>query len=149
MRLLRRWRRFWSMPAEHRRLFLTSFWMFAWVLIGLRWRGYVAMRSWANRPKCCAATTLTAQEAQALGGVVNLAARYSPFSVTCLPRSLWLQRLLRERGLDSELCIGVKLDEGGFAAHAWVEWRSVLLNDTPEFVGVYSRMPQDYDPSKR
>jgi peroxiredoxin len=118
------------------------------VRVGLYWHGYSAMRLWAERPRCCAIATLTVEEASALGQVVNLAARHSPFTVTCLPRSLWLQRVLRERGLDSELCIGVKLGHDGFAAHAWVEWRSSVLNDTPDFVGLYSRMPHGYDPAQ-
>jgi hypothetical protein len=143
-----RWNRFWSLSGDHRWLLLKSFCMLAWVRIGLRWRGYAAMRAWADRPQCCAVATLTVEQASALGQVVNLAARHSPFTVTCLPRSLWLQRVLRERGLDSELCIGVKLGHDGFAAHAWVEWRSSVLNDTPDFVGLYSRMPHGYDPAQ-
>ncbi len=39
----------------------------------------------------------------------------------CLPRSLVLERCLQRAGAPAELRIGVRLEEGRFDAHAWVE----------------------------
>ncbi len=52
--------------------------------------------------------------------------------MTCLPRSLALQRMLARRGIASELRIGVRKESngaGGIAAHAWVEVDGVPLGE--------------------
>jgi hypothetical protein len=53
----------------------------------------------------------------------------------CLSRSLALFRTLRQAGTDASICIGVR--KCPFAAHAWVEAASLLLNDRPENVEQY------------
>jgi hypothetical protein len=50
----------------------------------------------------------------------------------CLPRSLMLCWLLRRRGIDSQLHIGVRKGNGKMEAHAWVERNGVILNDQPD-----------------
>lgn len=40
--------------------------------------------------------------------------------VTCLPRAIVVERTLRAHGIEGELVLGCKTDEG-FKAHAWVE----------------------------
>ena len=46
--------------------------------------------------------------------------RVLPFNHTCLRESLVLLALLYRRGVDAELCIGVKKSGIELAAHAWV-----------------------------
>jgi hypothetical protein len=41
--------------------------------------------------------------------------------MTCLPRSLTLQALLRRYGMEADLRIGVRWEAGELRAHAWVE----------------------------
>ena len=78
-------------------------------------------------------------QAQALGVAVNRAAKHVFGPVTCLTRSLVLRWwLLRRYGTTSDLCIGVRLEQGEFAAHAWVEKDGIPLNDRPEFVARYA-----------
>jgi hypothetical protein len=73
--------------------------------------------------------------AQALGRardtarLVQHAARFSPFRATCLTRSLVLWWLLGRQGIPSDLRIGVAKEATRFQAHAWVEYRGVVLND--------------------
>ena len=67
--------------------------------------------------------------ARAVARMVEAAARRGPFHATCLPRSLALWLLLRRRGIDGDLRIGVRKEAGRLQAHAWVEWRGVVLND--------------------
>ena len=57
----------------------------------------------------------------------------------CLPRSLTLYLLLRRRGVPAALRIGVK--RYPFGAHAWVECRGEVLDDTPT-----SRRQEPYVP---
>lgn len=58
--------------------------------------------------------------------------RYSPLPGNCLSRSLVLWWQLRRRGLSPALRLGVSLDGGTFAAHAWVELDGRVLNDTAD-----------------
>lgn len=48
----------------------------------------------------------------------------------CLVRAVALDRLLRGAGIhDGRIRVGVRLREGGFEAHAWVELQGVVLGD--------------------
>jgi Transglutaminase-like superfamily len=60
---------------------------------------------------------------------VLVAARYGVCRGNCLSRSLCLWWLLREQGIESDLRIGVRNPDGGFAAHAWIEYQGIVLND--------------------
>jgi hypothetical protein len=68
-------------------------------------------------------------EGRATARLVDAAARHGPYRASCLPRSLTLLWLLRRRGIDGELRIGVRKVDGQFQAHAWVEYRGAVLND--------------------
>jgi hypothetical protein len=69
---------------------------------------------------------------------VRLASHVVPCA-TCLTQALALNHLLSNDGHASTVLIGVRKDEAGFAAHAWVEWSGgSLLSSTAE-VTKYSR----------
>ena len=50
----------------------------------------------------------------------------------CLARSLALWWLLKRRGIDSQICMGVRKENGALMAHAWVELDNIVLNDRAE-----------------
>ena len=58
---------------------------------------------------------------------------------TCLTQALALNRLLSSDGHASTGLIGVRKDDAGFAAHAWVEWRGGPLLSSATEVTKYSR----------
>lgn len=64
-----------------------------------------------------------------MGRLVNRVAHHVLPPDNCLTRSLCLQWLLRRHGIDTELRLGVKLDEGQLHAHAWVEMGGHPVND--------------------
>jgi hypothetical protein len=64
--------------------------------------------------------------------MVKVAVRYQRPWANCLKRSLVLWALLRCQGIDSQLRIGVRQTAGEFAAHAWVDYDGVVLNDTQD-----------------
>ncbi len=66
---------------------------------------------------------------QLLAWAVYTAARNVPFATTCLDRAVALFRMLRAEGLEAELRIGVRTEEGALAAHAWVEHHGAVLLD--------------------
>jgi hypothetical protein len=56
----------------------------------------------------------------------------------CLVRSATTQLLLARRGVTTVLRIGVRRDDEGLDAHAWLERDGVILNDTPENCARYA-----------
>jgi hypothetical protein len=70
------------------------------------------------------------REGRATARLVEAAARRGPYRASCLPRSLALWWLLRRQGIESDLRIGVRKEAGLFEAHAWVELRGLVLNDS-------------------
>ena len=59
--------------------------------------------------------------ADRLAHLVGIAGRHHLHPMTCLPRSLALQALLRRYGIEAELRIGVRREAGEMRAHAWIE----------------------------
>jgi hypothetical protein len=69
---------------------------------------------------------------------VRLASRIVPCA-SCLTQALALNHLLSNEGHASTVLIGVRKDEGRFAAHAWVEWSGGPLLSSAAEVTRYSR----------
>ena len=63
-----------------------------------------------------------------LAWLAGIAGRRGPFKTTCLRQAVLVHWLLRWRGLAPELKLGVRKDERGFAAHAWVELQGRSLD---------------------
>jgi hypothetical protein len=128
------WSRVWRLsPAERRlvaqALVLLPLTALALWLLGLR-RWQAALARWAP-PGTAAGGDEAArvEQGRAAARLVDAAARRGVYRATCLPRSLVLWCLLRRRGIDADLRIGVRKEDGQFQAHAWVEYRGVALND--------------------
>lgn len=117
----------------------------AWCLLPLVWLG---LRVWklpelharlAASTKALPAPSATqVADARALGDAVNAAARHTPFPATCLSRSLVLVWMLGRRGTAASLRIGVQMNSGQMAAHAWVECAGQPVNDRPEVAQAYA-----------
>jgi hypothetical protein len=70
--------------------------------------------------------------------MVAVACRRHPLRSSCLPRTIVLWSLLRRRGIDTNIRIGVRGDtEAKFQAHAWLEWNGEVLNDAAEIGNQY------------
>jgi hypothetical protein len=54
-----------------------------------------------------------------------------PLRAHCLPRALALHFWLRREGIPSEVCIGVRKEDGALRAHAWVELGGLVVDDLP------------------
>ena len=64
-----------------------------------------------------------------LARLVESAARHHLRPMTCLTRSLALQALLRRQGIEADLRIGVRREDGLLRAHAWVEHAGVPVGE--------------------
>jgi hypothetical protein len=60
---------------------------------------------------------------------IGRAAELIPGQVGCLPRSMTISAMLRHRGVEADLRIGVRSTSAGVEAHAWVELDGVPVND--------------------
>jgi hypothetical protein len=77
--------------------------------------------------------------ARALEQAVSRVSRLGLTRPLCLARSLALVDLLRRHGIDdAAVCVGVRMIDRSLRAHAWVEWRGVVLGDSVESVRTYT-----------
>ena len=89
-------------------------------------------------------TRLTSEEWGACHRValaMDRAARYGLFRPPCLWRALALSRMLARRGfITHRIRIGVRKENEGFTAHAWVELGDSVVGDTTANTGAYTRL---------
>lgn len=147
MRIIQLIRRFLELPLEDKGLLLRALYLLpiAWVSLGLT--GLVATHRWMGRAVRGKPRTTAPGVMQRSAQMVALAGRHSLGRSTCLTRSLVLIRLLKQRGFDSQLRIGVRITNGALDAHAWVEHDGVPVNDRrgigEEFAAFAEAIPLD------
>lgn len=119
------WRRFAALDGRERRLLLALLVALPALRIALRRVGYTrtraALERWTARYPKRAPSRRDLETAESLAELAKIAGRKAPLPATCLPQALAVHALLRRRGLDPELRIGVRKVEDRFEAHAWVE----------------------------
>jgi hypothetical protein len=76
-------------------------------------------------------TAVELRQAERLAQLTSIAARRGVAPARCLSQALLLRALLRRRGLDAVLQVGVRKDAGEFDAHAWVELDGHSLAQAP------------------
>jgi Transglutaminase-like superfamily len=70
--------------------------------------------------------------------MVAVACRRQPLRSSCLPRTIVLWSLLRSRGINADVRIGVRCgNEEEFQAHAWLEWNGEVVNDAADVATQY------------
>ena len=84
--------------------------------------------------------------ARRIAHLVDAAARHGPFHATCLPRSLTLHRLLRERGIEAHLRLGVRKIAGSLEAHAWIERDGEPLIESAQIDGRFAAFAEPVKP---
>ena len=70
---------------------------------------------------------------------VAMAAAFYPGRAECLERSLVLYYVLRRQGVAVRYCHGVR--PSLLTAHAWIEYGGEVVNDVPEHVKEFPRLP--------
>jgi hypothetical protein len=71
---------------------------------------------------------------------VAMAAAFYPGRAECLERSLVLYYVLRTQGVAVRYCHGVQ--PSPLTAHAWIEYDGNVINDVPERVREFSKLPE-------
>jgi hypothetical protein len=81
------------------------------------------------------------RKANQLCWAVTRAAHYGVFRPKCLARSVALQRLLLQAGVEtSQIHVGVRSQGAEFRAHAWVTVGGQVLGDDPAFVREFTEI---------
>ncbi len=133
-------RRGWSaLPREERRAVITMVWLVPAVHMAVRLFDYRRTHEWLERRAGTRPAALTASSDEPAVWQLAIArvGRYSWLPGNCLSRSLALLYVLRSRGQDAHLQLGVSLAGGAFAAHAWVTQGGLVLNDTQDVASRY------------
>jgi hypothetical protein len=105
------------------------------VELSLRRLGAQRTASWLSRaikPRAIhppAAAEL--QQADRLAHLAAIAGRRGVLEARCLSQAILVSALLRRRGLDAVLQVGVRKDAGQLDAHAWVELDGHTLAQAP------------------
>jgi hypothetical protein len=120
-KLGRSWRAFRSLSWAERSVLARTLVLLPITVASLRVLGFGRTQALLLRAYDPAPTGTDLFAARSLARIVHGAAPWSPLPANCLPRALVLCRLLKRRGLQAELRLGVGKPEGQFAAHAWVE----------------------------
>ena len=77
-----------------------------------------------------------------VASAVSTLARLGPFRSRCLARSITIRRMAGRRGHAVSVVMGVAQPQSGrLPAHAWVEYRGVPVNDTPDVRARYVVLP--------
>lgn len=146
-RLTHKLQQFLALTAPDRRTFLSAMVMLPLFWIGLRVVGLQRLQAWLQRTPLRVANPLTVDELQRIGQLVNSATHHTLGPANCLTRSLYLWLLLRRRGIDCQLRIGVRLTGGVLDGHAWVEYAGVSVNDRADVSADFAPFGKPVSPS--
>jgi hypothetical protein len=109
-----------TLSAQEWRLFWQAWLLLLLVDLRLRRRPFPALQRWAAEVRGAAGQP-AAPLVWRTWRMVDTASRNHLYAMTCLRRSLVLQRLLGQQGITVELRFGVKKVDGMLRAHAWLE----------------------------
>jgi hypothetical protein len=144
-----RWRQFWGLAGDERRLLLLAMLALPLSAAALRLTGFRRWQRALTRLAPSDSTVHTPDCRQGLrtARLVRLAARRGLVRGNCLSQSLTLWWLLRRQGVGCELRIGVCVQAGQLAAHAWVEQTGVVLNDNADVWERFSPFEAAFGPA--
>jgi len=98
-------------------------------LFGLKGTQQIMNHFTLNTPRSSFKEEQILQDGKMVAHMVAAAAHHSFYRANCLKQSLVLDWLLHQRGIDSNLHIGVKKENLELNAHAWVEMNGTVLID--------------------
>ena len=124
--------RFWKLALTDKLLLIEALFLLGLAQVGVRTLSFATLRTVLTRISRIAprttALTHTSPTRQRIIWAVEAAGQHFPAVGTCLTQALAAYVLLRRRGCETNLRIGVSRDPTGkFAAHAWLEQEGAIL----------------------
>ncbi len=132
--LARKYRTLSELSAGEKALLFRALWLLPVVAIALQVKGLRFTQDlllWTFRSPRSNSEPIESQIWTTVRMVKTAAKYYQPWA-NCLKKSLVLWILLRDRGIMSEIRIGVQRESTTFSAHAWVEYQGIVLNDSDD-----------------
>ena len=130
-----------SFSTSDRALVKRAMFLLPIVAASLKTVGLRRTQSWLTRNplgSMAPPTEQTRANVRRAAQMVAVACRLHPLRNSCLPRTIVLWSLLRRRGIDSDVRIGVRGDtQGEIQAHAWLEWNGEVINDAGDVASQY------------
>jgi hypothetical protein len=140
-----KWLRYRKLPALERKTVFRAVLILPLTEVGLRlmgfprWKQFIELFFRPGTRRIELQPEAQLQMAERIAGAVRSAERHGLGKPNCLERSLTLWWLLQRGGIEAELHIGARKNEARFEAHAWVEVKGVVLNDSPDVHKHYAR----------
>jgi hypothetical protein len=110
--------KFFALPTRERLAAIETVVLLGIAPCVLRLYGLRRSAAWATRSS--AGLAREPWSAARISQLVESIATELPWRTTCLHRALAAASLMRRRGVPGEIAIGVRHDDDGFAAHAWI-----------------------------
>jgi hypothetical protein len=120
-------------PARDRWRLFEAWWLLLGLDLALRLVPFRKVQAWVKSSRPGMKTDEVGQagiEIDRAEEILDRAARHHLYPMTCLRRSLALQWLLSKRGLLTDLCFGVRRENGELHAHAWLEYQGQVIGET-------------------
>lgn len=132
-------------PADWALLGAAYWWLLKarWRMRRLRGREWLVSRPSPGKEQAGPTAPRSDEWVMRRARLVNIAARYPFVWAKCLQRSLALREWLSHRGVPTTLRIGVRREGHGIQAHAWVEFKGSVLNDTERVTEIFTPFALD------
>ena len=95
-----------------------------------------------------ASETELLQQAREIARIVSIAAQHGLYKATCLRRSILVWWFLRGQGIQGSICFGVRMNDHKLEAHAWVEYKGLVVNDSLDVRERYRALNDVFPPFK-
>ncbi len=129
--------RLFSLPAKSYPLLLEAWLTLAWVDLAIRFLPYARWRHWLEGSASIQSADQPTADIDGLIHTSEQVARHHYAAMNCLRRTVAQKMMLARRGISGQVHIGVKKEQAGFAAHAWLSHRGQVLNDTADVTERY------------
>ena len=135
---MNRWKKFKRLSRPERGLLLRALVLLpltgvALRLLGFRrWQAVLARLAPLSEAGAAGFSEASIECARGVARIVQVASREGLSHANCLEQSIVLWWLLRHRGIQGHLRIGVRKQADRLEAHAWVELPGCVLNDAED-----------------
>lgn len=147
--------KFRQLPSHERWLFLQAVCLLPLIHLGLLLLGYLRLMEGLEKIVSVKAGTNPRSEteiiaqAQRSAWIISQAARHGIYKASCLRKSILLWFFLRRQRVETCICFGVRIVHRQLEAHAWVEYRGIVLNDLADIGMHYRALVNELPPTKR
>jgi len=140
------YRKFFQLPPESKRFVIRIPLILAMTYAGLELFGLKLLLARIQRlvPTAGRLAECGPQEIQTYTRLFSAVAQRCPLRLKCLGRSVSLCWLLRQQGIDATVHIGVRKENDGLDAHAWVQFGDFVIDDTKNVAERYTRVLPSY-----